>query len=167
LNSGALVTVDAEAGQLADTVVTENIFNMWARMHPRSKGNSVWYINTDVTPQLYALQLSVGTGGMPMYMAPGSLPNSPAGALLGRPVVETEFNSTLGDAGDIVLADMSQYALIDKDVQAASSIHVQFLTDQVAFRFVYRVDGQPKMAAPLTPYKGGGTLSPFVTLEAR
>jgi HK97 family phage major capsid protein len=167
LNSGALVSVGAEGGQLADTVVTENIFNMWARMHPRSKGNSVWFINTDVTPQLYALQLSVGTGGMPMYMAPGSLPNSPAGALLGRPVVETEFNPTLGDQGDIVLADMSQYALIDKDVQAASSIHVQFLTDQVAFRFVYRVDGQPKMAAPLTPYKGTNTLSPFITLDAR
>ena len=163
--SGALVSVAKEAGQLADTLVTENIFKMWARMHPRSKTNSVWYINTDVTPQLYQLALSVGTGGMPMYMAPGSLPNAPSGALLGRPVVETEFNSDLGDVGDIVLADMSQYALIDKDVQAASSIHVQFLTDQVAFRFVYRCDGQPKIAAPLTPYKGtASTLSPFVAL---
>jgi HK97 family phage major capsid protein len=95
------------------------------------------------------------------------LPNSPSGSLLGRPVVETEFNPTLGDAGDILLADMSQYVMIDKDVQAASSIHVQFLTDQVAFRFVYRCDGQPKMAAPLTPYKGTGTLSPFVAIEAR
>jgi hypothetical protein len=57
--------------------------------------------------------------------------------------------------------------MIDKDIQAASSIHVQFLTDQVAFRFVYRVDGQPKMAAPLTPYHGTNDLSPFVTLEAR
>lgn len=167
LNSGALVTVTKEAGQLADTVVIANIFKMWSRMHPRSKSNAVWYINTDVTPQLYALALSVGTGGMPMYMGPGSLPNSPSGALLGRPVVETEFNPTLGDAGDIVLADMSQYALIDKDVQAASSIHVQFLTDQTAFRFVYRCDGQPKMAAPLTPYKGSNTLSPFVALGAR
>jgi HK97 family phage major capsid protein len=167
LNSGALVTVTKEGGQLADTVVTQNIFKMWARLHPRSKSNSVWFCNTDVTPQLYGLNLTVGTGGMPMYMAPGSLPNAPSGSLLGRPVVETEFNPTLGDAGDLVLADMSQYALIDKDVQAASSIHVQFITDQVAFRFVYRVDGQPKMAAPLTPYKGAGTLSPFVALGAR
>ena len=163
--SGALVTITKEGGQLADTVVTQNIFKMWARLHPRSKGNSVWFINPDVTPQLYGLNLPVGTGGMPMYMAPGSLPNAPSGSLLGRPVVETEFNPSIGDAGCILLADMSQYVMIEKDVQAASSIHLQFLTDQVAFRFVYRCDGQPKAAAPLTPYKGtGSTLSPFVAL---
>jgi HK97 family phage major capsid protein len=137
-------------------------------MHPRSKSNAVWFINTDVTPQLYGLSLSVGTGGMPMYMGPGALPNAPSGQLLGRPVVETEFNATLGTVGDIVLADMSQYAMIDKDPQMASSIHVQFLTDQLCYRLVYRCDGQPKMAAPLTPYKGtGNTLSPFVALATR
>jgi HK97 family phage major capsid protein len=167
LVSGALVSVTKETGQTAATIVTENIFKMWARMHPRSKSNAVWYINTDVTPQLYGLALSVGTGGMPMYMAPGSLPNAPSGALLGRPVVETEFNPTLGTVGDIVLADMSQYAMIDRDVQAASSIHVQFIVDEIAFRFVYRCDGQPKIAKPLTPYKGTGTLSPFVALATR
>ena len=168
LTSTARIVAGAEAGQLADTLVTENIFNMWARMQPRSKPNATWFINTDITPQLYALALSVGTGGIPMFMLPGSLPDSPSGALMGRPVVETEFNATLGDQGDIVLADMSQYAMIDRDVDAASSIHVQFLTDETCFRFVYRVDGQPKITVPLTPYKGGGnTLSPFVTLEAR
>ena len=167
LASGALITVTKEGGQLADTVVTQNIFKMWSRMHPRSKGNSVWFINPDVTPQLYGLNLTVGTGGMPMYMTPGSLPNSPSGSLLGRPVVETEFNPTLGDAGDVVLADMSQYALIDRDVQAASSIHVSFTTDQTCFRLVYRVDGMPKLAAPLTPYKGSNTIGPFVALGAR
>ena len=167
LLSPALVTVAAEGGQLADTIVTENNVNMWARMHPRSKSNSVWFINTNVTPQLYLLEFVVGVGGFPAFMGPGALPNAPSGSLLGRPVVETEFNPTLGDVGDIVLADMSQYVMIDKDVQVASSIHVQFLTDQVAFRFVYRCDGQPKIAAPLTPYKGTDTLSPFVALAAR
>src|SRR3990167_10685547 len=168
LQSGAYISVSKETGQAAATVVTENIFKMWARMHPRSKSNAVWFINTDVTPQLYQLSLSVGTGGFPMYMMPGSLPNAPSGALLGRPVVETEFNATLGTAGDILLADMQQYVTIERDVVAASSIHVQFLTDQVAFRFVYRCDGQPKISAPLTPYKGtGNTLSPFIVLATR
>jgi HK97 family phage major capsid protein len=103
-----------------------------------------------------------------MFMGPGSLPNAPSGTLLGRPVIETEFNATLGDKGDIVLADLSEYAMIDRDVQAASSIHLQFLTDQVAYRFVYRCDGQPKASAPLTPYKGtSNTLSSFVTLNER
>jgi HK97 family phage major capsid protein len=167
LNSGALVSVTKEAGQAAATVVTQNIFKMWSRMHPASKSNAVWFINTDVTPQLYQLSLSVGTGGMPMYMSPGSLPNAPSGQLLGRPVVETEYNATLGTVGDIVLADMSQYAMIDRDVQAASSIHVQFLTDQICYRFVYRVDGMPKIAKPLTPANGSNTLTPFVALATR
>ena len=168
LQSGALVSVSKETGQLADTIVTQNIFKMWARMHPRSKSNAVWFINPAVTPQLYALSLSVGTGGQPMYMAPGSLPNAPSGTLLGRPVVETEFNADLGDAGDILLADMSQYIVIDRDVQSASSAAVAFLTDETCFRTVYRCDGQPKISSPLTPYKGtGNTLSPFVSLVER
>jgi HK97 family phage major capsid protein len=167
LKSGCLVTVDKEAGQGAATFTTQNVFKMWARLHPRSKANATWFINTEVTPQLYQLSLSVGTGGMPMYMTPGSLPDSPSGSLLGKPVVETEFNAALGTVGDIILADMSQYIMIDRDVQAASSIHIQFTTDQVAFRFVYRCDGQTKWSAPLTPYKGSSTLSPFVTLATR
>ena len=168
INSGALVSVSKETGQKADTLYTENIIKMWARLHPRSKPNSVWYINGDVTPQLYTTSLAVGTGGQPMFMGPGSLPNSPSGTLLGRPIVETEFNATLGDKGDILLADMSQYAFINRDVQSASSIHVEFLTDQTVYRFVYRCDGQPKAAKPLTPYKGtSNTLSAFVTLNER
>jgi HK97 family phage major capsid protein len=165
--SPALISVAKEAGQAAATIVTQNILNMWKRMHPASKGKSVWFINTDTTSQIYAMSMAVGTGGMPMFMMPGSLPNSPAGTLMGRPVVETEYNATLGTTGDIVLADMSQYAMIDRDITAASSIHVQFLTDQTAFRFVYRCDGQPKIAAPLTPFHGSNTLSPFVCLNTR
>jgi HK97 family phage major capsid protein len=165
--SPALISVTKESGQAAATIVTQNILNMWKRMHPASKGNSVWYINTDCTSQIYAMSMAVGTGGMPMFMLPGSLPNSPAGTLMGRPVIETEYNQTCGTTGDIILADMSQYAMIDRDVQSASSIHLQFLTDQLAFRFIYRCDGQPKVASPLTPLHGSNTLSPFVALNTR
>ena len=83
LTSGATVSVAKEAGQAAASIVTENIFKMWARMHPRSKSNAVWFINTDVTPQLYALSLSVGTGGMPMFMGPGACQTPPAGRCSG------------------------------------------------------------------------------------
>jgi hypothetical protein len=46
------------------------------------------------------------------------------------------------------------------------SIHVQFLTDQTAFRFIARYDGQTALASAITPYKGTATYSPFVTLSA-
>lgn len=166
--SPALVTVPKEAGQGADTVVSENISKMWARMWAKSRANAAWFINQDVEPQLDAMGVTVGLGGIPTYMPPGGLADAPYGRLKGRPVVIVEQASTVGDTGDILLADLSQYLLIDKGgVQAATSIHVQFVTDETAFRFVYRVDGEPVWNAPLTPFKGSNTLSPFVALAAR
>jgi hypothetical protein len=62
---------------------------------------------------------------------------------------------------------MREYLYWEKtDIQAATSIHVQFLTDETTFRFVYRVDGQPAHNTPLTPYKGSSTQSAFVALTA-
>ncbi len=86
----------------------------------------------------------------------------------GRPVVETEFNATLGTIGDIVLADMGEYLFWEKGgIQSAMSIHVEFLTDQTVWRFVYRADGKPSIASPLTPANGTNTVSPFVALATR
>jgi HK97 family phage major capsid protein len=166
LNSGALVTVAKESNQTADTIVVENLYKMWARLNSRSKMNSAWYINTDVNPQLDLLSIPSGTAALDPrfvgYDAQGLM------RIKGRPVIETEFNPTLGDVGDIVLADMSQYLFWQKGgTEVASSIHVQFLTDQTVFRFVYRCDGQTAMASAVTPYKGSNSLSSFVALAAR
>jgi len=168
MNSAALVTVAKEAGQAAATVVAENITKMWSRCWARSRPNAVWFINQDVEPQLDLMGLTVGLGGVPVYLPPGGFADAPYGRLKGRPVVVVENCSTLGTAGDIVLADLSQYFLADKGgIEAASSIHVAFLTDESAFRFIYRVDGQPAWSAVLTPAKGSNTLSPFVALATR
>ena len=86
---------------------------------------------------------------------------------MGRPVIETEYNPYLGTVGDILLASPSQYALITKGgVQSASSIHVNFVSDETAFRFVYRVDGQPIWASDVDAFDGTHTFSPFVALAA-
>jgi hypothetical protein len=47
------------------------------------------------------------------------------------------------------------------------SMHVRFLYDETAFRFVFRMDGQPLWDKPLTPYKGTTTTSTTVTLATR
>ena len=72
-------------------------------------------------------------------------------------------------AADIMLADLSQYTLVDKGgVQAATSMHVAFLTDQMVFRITYRVDGKPMWTVPMAPFAAGGLYkSPFVALQAR
>jgi len=170
LNAPCLVTQAAEAGQAADTVVSENVINMWSRRWVGAR-DYVWLINQDVGPQLMQMNLGVGTGGQLTYMPPGGLSASPYGSLFGRPVIEIEQCSTVGDVGDILLCSWSEYQMISKGgVQNASSIHVRFIFDETVFRFVYRCDGTPKWSLPITPYKTAATAltqGPFVALAAR
>jgi HK97 family phage major capsid protein len=166
LNSGALITADAETAQATATFVYENIPAMWQRLHPRYRANSAWYINSEVEPELDELYLAAGTAGLaPRYVNYGS---DGVMTIKGRPVYVTEFNAALGTAGDVLLADMREYLFWEKQgIQSAQSIHVQFVTDETVFRFVYRCDGQPALAAPLTPYKGTATQGPFVVMATR
>lgn len=163
LNSGAIVTVAKEASQ-TDIITVENLIKMWNRLWSRSRANAVWYINQELEPYLYTLKI----GDKPVYIPAGGLSEKPYGTLFGRPVVPIEQCSAAGEVGDIILADIGQYLLIDKGgIKSASSIHVRFLYDENVFRFIYRVDGKPIWTKPLTPYKGSATVSPFVTLAKR
>lgn len=165
LNHACLVIVSKENGQAADTIVYQNLLKMWVRRY--SRGSYVWFINQECEPQLDLLYHAVGTAGIPANFV--TLDAQGVTRIKGAPVVVTEFNSGLGDVGDILLADWSQYKLATiGGVQAASSMHVQFLTDQMCYRFIRRVDGLPTWQSALTPYKGtANTMSPFITLEAR
>ena len=170
LNSGCLVTVSKQTGQTADTVVWENVVDMYARLFAQSRPNAVWLVNQQVEPQLMKMAMAVGTGGVPVYMPAGGASQSPYATLFGRPVIACEQCSALGDVGDIIFADFGGYILAEKGgIESAMSIHVKFDYDESVFRFVLRVDGQPVRASALTPYKGGSgaTLSHFVTLAAR
>lgn len=169
LQSPCLVTVAKENNQTADTVVYENIVKMWSRLLPRSKSSAgtAWFVNPDVMPQLDTLVLTAGTAGIPPRFV--NYNDQGVMTIKGKPVYETEFNATVGDVGDILLGDMSEYLMWQHSagVQEAVSIHVQFLTDETVFRLVMRLDGQPSLNSALTPYKGSNTQSPFVTLAER
>lgn len=168
LKAASLVSVPKEAGQAADTIVFENVSKMWSRCWGPSRKNAVWLINQDCEPQLNGMSIAVGTGGVPVYLPAGGLSQSPYSSLFGRPVIPVEYCDTVGNLGDIVLADLSQYQAIDKGVlKTATSIHVRFDYNETAFRFVFRFDGQPAWKSSLTPYKGSNSLSPFVALAAR
>ena len=169
VNSSALISVAKETGQVADTVVWENIVKMWGRIAIGSRLKSAWYINSEVEAQLMTMTQIVGTGGVPVYLPAGGASASPYGALLGRPVIPVEQCPKLGDAGDIILADMSDYIGIDKGgLETDTSIHVQFLYDEQVFRFRYRFNGCPYTNSAVTTYKNASsTISPYVTLGAR
>ena len=164
-NAGCLVTQTAESGQGAGTVIYENICSMWSRLLPGARKNAVWLINQDVEPQLYLMD--VGGTGFPVYLPPGGASVEPYGTLFGRPVIPCEQCETLGSAGDLVLADFSNYILATKGgIQSEMSIHVEFLTDQAVFRFIMRCDGSPILRTPITPANSTATLSHFVNLHS-
>ena len=168
LISGALVSVirtDVNKISHADVVA------MWQRVLPRNKKNSQWFCNSDVLPQLQALYFAGSASVLSPYVRYGEDGEL---YLFGKKVNETEFNPALGvsggSTGDLLVADFGDYLYWDKgDVQAATSIHIAFLTDEQAFRFIYRCDGQTAWASPITPYKAGATVltqSAFVALKA-
>jgi HK97 family phage major capsid protein len=165
LTSGALVSVAKEDAQNDDTLLAQNVAKMYARMPAASISRAVWLINQDVLPQL----LSMTLGDALVYLPPNGIADAPFGTLLGRPVILSQHMRTLGDEGDILFADLSQYlSLIKSDgIKTASSIHLWFDYDVTAFRFTFRIAGQPWLSAPISPDNSSDTLSPFVTLAER
>ncbi len=169
LNAACKIEVSAEDGQAATTIVWDNIINMYSRLHPASMRNAVWMANSTCIPQLSKLSVDVGTGGSAVGMPAGGATAAPISTLLGRPIIYTEHCEALGTAGDLILCDWSQYLIGGKaggGVRTATSEHLLFDYNRLAFKIVSRYDGQPWWSAALQP-KNGDTLSPFVTLETR
>ena len=168
LNSNAYVSVTKESNQLADTIYWENVLKMWSRLWSRSRTNSAWFVHQDTLPQLATMAQVVGVGGVPVYLPATGAAAQPYSTLFGRPVIEIEQADTVGDQGDIMLADLSQYVMIEKGgMESATSIHVRFLYAENTFRFILRTDGQPIWHSPLTLYNSSVTVAPFVVLDAR
>lgn len=171
LNAGSTITVAKESGpQTADTVIYKNIVNMWSRLYAPCRRNAVWLINQDIEPQLLRMAFDEGaTDKYPVYLPANGAAGSPYATLMGRPVVPVEACSTLGDLGDINLVDLSQYMTLTKggDIKTDVSIHLFFDQALTAYRFMFRVAGQPWWGSSVTPQFGTATRSWAVTLEAR
>ena len=168
LNAPCTVSVAKETSQTAATIRTENVVKMWTRLFAPCRSRAVWFHNQDIESQLFTMSLDVGTGGQVTYLPPGGLSERPYATLMGRPLIPVEWCPTLGTVGDIILADLSQYVTITKGmVETAMSMHLRFDYDEMAFRLIFRLDGQPWWASALTPYLGSNTQSCFITLATR
>ena len=127
--------------------------------------SAVWFVHPTVLPLLATLG-STSTPGI--YMAPGGAADRPFATLFGRPIIVTGQCNALNTSGDIVLADLNKYVGIYKGgINAASSVHVFFATDETAYRFTLRVGGKPGLTSAITLEDGSTTVSPFVTLATR
>jgi HK97 family phage major capsid protein len=173
LNSEATVVVSKEAGQLANTLVFENVAEMWSRLAPGSHEVSWWLASPSTLPQLLGLTIKVknvaGTENVGGSQAGIFHAGGPTGWLLmGRPVLITSRVKPLGTKGDLILLDPTQYALgLRRQLAIERSPHVFFNSDRIAVRARWRGDGQPLWDKPRTLVEGPDTVSPFVVLETR
>lgn len=170
LNAGATISVSKEVGQLANTLTYQNLADMYTRFWPASQvaDGTAWVCNNDVHTKLLVEGLQSGVANAPqMYYPPGWSPRWRWATLFGRPLIPVEYCPTLGTVGDIILGDFGRYLIGERQLKRETSMHFRFGHDEVAIRWVFRLDGQPKDAAPVTPSDGGDTQSTFITLATR
>ena len=174
LKSPSLISVAKETSQPADSIWKANIDKMWSRLYAPWRRNAVWLINQDAEPALEAMGYSPSgvvptAASMPVYLPPGGVADAPYARLKGRPVIPLQACKTVGDQGDILLIDFNQYWVLRKasGLKVDTSIHLFFDQAATAFRFLFRINGQPAWSAAITPQNGSNTLSWAVALEAR
>lgn len=165
LNSACLVEVAKENGQTADTITYGNVLSMLSRLWAGSFLNSVWVAHPSTIPQLGILSVDVGTGGS---VIPVMKESNGQFSILTRPVIFSEKMETLGNKGDLMLCDFSQYVIgLREEMRIDFSPHLYFSSDEMAARLIERHDGQALWDEALILENGTTTVSPFVTLAER
>jgi len=166
INAACTVSVAKEGSQSADTILGANLLKMKERAW--RFGRSIWLANHDTERQLIGAHTTLTNDDRPLFSY-GNGTDRPD-TLLGRPIFFTEYCPTLGDVGDIILADWSQYlwgTLGSTTPQQAESMHVRFVNHERTFKFYMYNTGSPWWKSALTPKNGANTLSPFVVLAER
>jgi HK97 family phage major capsid protein len=163
LNCPATISVTRET---TDTITDQDVLAM--RQRAWNYGNSIWIANHDTLTTLMSVHIplpaSTPADTVPLFV-PGNGTDKPD-TLLGRPIVFSEYASTLANTGDLILADWSQYLEgTYQGLQNASSMHVRFLNHEQTFKFWERCDGRSWWRSPLTPEQSSETLSPFVVIS--
>jgi HK97 family phage major capsid protein len=172
INAPCTVTVPKETSQTAATINLTNLAKMLGRLAPGSYRNAVWLAHPTTLPQLYALTVTIrnqaDTENVGGSFAGVTQASDGTLRIFGIPVVVTDACSVLGTAGDIVLADLSRYAVgMRREAIIQRSDERYFESDEIGFKLTLRCDGQPLDGAAVKLRDGTNTVSPFVALANR
>lgn len=148
----------------------QDAVGMLTRFYARSWKNGVWFVHQSVMDDVIrmAVQPPDLTTSSSVHLI-SNLQSSPSGlGILGMPVIICEQCSYGGTAGDVILADMTQYLYGNRrGITTEQSIHVQFVTGETAFKASVRADGQPWWNSTLAHYSNTAATaatSPFIVL---
>ena len=160
MNSGAMIAVTRQGNGYVDM---PDIGNMAARLLPDSWSRAVWIISQSVLAQW--MTLNDAGANVASFIDLSTM------QCLGCPILVSEHAAALGTSGDIILADFAHFILGGQDMVVSSSREANcssgtagWTRDQTLWKLVMHVDGQPMLGAPITPKRGGATISPFVAL---
>jgi len=157
LNAGATIVEGRNTG---GTIVFDDLADMMEDFLPTGRG--AWTITQTAMSELIQLN---GPTGNPSYIWQPNAREGIPGYILGFPVYWTEKVPTIGNSGDILLADMAYYLVGDRQNTTIESTQFDYWRfDQTSWRAVHRVDGQPWLSTPWTLADGTAQISPFVIL---
>lgn len=165
LTGGSVIVQAKDAGQAPGTISATNISNMVSRLLVGELKNAFWLGNPDLLSPLEALTL----GNFPIFLPNQSAAAASYGMLKGRPLQLSEHANSFSSQGDLSLISLNGYRTITKagGIQTATSMHLYFDADAMAFRFTFRINGKPILSKPVIPPKSANTRSHFITLAAR
>jgi HK97 family phage major capsid protein len=154
LNWGGLINITPSTNS---TFGVEDATAMLARFLPVG-GSPGWLMHRGTIPDLANFTV---TAGEDLLQPKQPLPT----AIFGYPIVYSEHLPQDDNSGNVILADLSAYAIFDRAGMAiAFSEHFKFTNDQGTWRFTKRLDGQPWMTDDITlaDPQGSYTVGPFV-----
>jgi HK97 family phage major capsid protein len=137
---------------------------MLTKLLPASWNRCHWYVSPTVVNDLF--QLKDGANRAMFVSIDQGVVKAVIWRLNGQPIHVTEKLPPLGTKGDVMLVDPTLYVIGDRmQLEVAASEHVNFLKNQMTWRFVQRVDGRPWLDGPITLQDATTTVSPFVVLN--
>lgn len=155
--SGATIAVPRA---VANAISIADVFNMLTNFTGQSP---IWLAHQSTMPEILGL---AGPAANPSYVWIDNAREGVPMTLFGYPIYFTENCPTLGQRGDLILADWSKYVIgLRQDVTVDASMHYAFVDDVTTWRAVSRIDGRPWLSAPLTLRDGTTEVSPFVVLD--
>lgn len=166
-STGGVTSSVARAVQ--SSVTYEDLLNMEAQLYSPSN-SAVWVISQSQMANIMKMTGPAGSASPYYVYRPSAVEGKPA-TLLGRPVFFTLDMlpaASTTSVGDVLLADFSFYLVGDrKRVTVDSTRFDRWQYNQVSWKVVQRVDGEPWLSAPITSRDGSTTVSPFVVLGAK
>jgi len=142
----------------ANGIVYADIINMYSRT---MGGNLAWVASRTCLPRL----MTMVDAGNNLIWQPNAREKEPA-TLLGLPILLNPRSPVLGSEGDLMLVDLSYYAIKDGSGLAIfMDPYTQKVNGVTRMYIFWNVDGQPMMTTPLLEEDGVTTVSPFVVLR--